>query len=83
MFVLRFTPPAPGPPGAQEKIRRGEVESLLLGDYCLTIDRMDYDFYDPYLSHLEAGSPTGLSRESVSEMNELSSKDRFPRTLSP
>ena len=30
-----------------------------------TIDRIRYDFYDSYLHNLEAGSPTGLIRETV------------------
>jgi hypothetical protein len=52
-------------------------------DSRLTIDRMGYYFYDSYLSNLEAGSPIGSSRESVSVLSELSLKNRLPKPLSP
>jgi hypothetical protein len=49
------------------------LKDLSRGEYRLTIDQIGYYFNDPELRSLEAGSPTDLGRETVAELNDLSS----------
>jgi hypothetical protein len=49
------------------------LKHLSQGEYRQTIDQIGYYFNDPVLRNLEAGSPTDLGRETVAELNDLSS----------
>jgi hypothetical protein len=49
------------------------LKDLSPGEHHLTIGRIRYYFNDPELRILQAGSPAGLSCETVAELNHLSS----------